>query len=336
MVIEMLNMYLSWDEQVKSVIDTWNKYSISGSFSNIVVTGMGGSGIVGDLLQLIANRRGFRIPIYVSKSHHLPGFVGSDSLVIVASYSGNTIETILSFKEALSKQAKIVVLSSGGLLQEEALRRTLLHIPIPAGLLPRASLPVMLYRILALLDTSGYTVVSREESMLNLSFLSEKKTEALKRAHEIAEFIYSGLLENRLLVISTHSPLEPLAVRAKNEFNENSKIIAKVDVAPEWMHNDIVGYEAPVPSRFSILEIVDPGDRVGVSLVDFMRKMLSSLDIRAYRLELEGRSIIEQTLYGSLVAGLSSVILAEKRGMPPAETKSITIYKKEAERIFTL
>lgn len=332
----MLESYLNWDEQIKMVIDTWFNYSVKGVFNNIVVSGMGGSGIVGDILQLIASQRGFRIPIVVSKSHRLPGFVGEESLVIIASYSGNTIETILSFKEALDKRAKVVVLSSGGVLQEEAVKRNITYLPIPRGLLPRVSLPVMLYRLLALLDTSGLTIINREESIENYYFLREKKNEAFMKAHEIAEFIYQGLLEDRLLVISTHSPLEALAIRGKNEFNENSKIIVKTDIAPEWMHNDIVGYEATIPSKFSVLEIIDPGDKVGVSLVDFMRRILATLDTRTYRLQLDGRSIVEKIIYGSLVLGLSSVILANKRKIPPEETKSIAMYKKEADKIFSL
>jgi bifunctional phosphoglucose/phosphomannose isomerase (EC 5.3.1.8; EC 5.3.1.9) len=100
------------------------------------------------------------------------------------------------------------------------------------------------------------------------------------------------------------------------------------------MHNDIVGYEHPVPRKFFTLEIVDLEDETGVKLVDFMEKIYSQHDAVAYKLTLRGRNLLEKLMYGSLVMGLSSVILAELRGLNPVETRNITLYKQEASKIF--
>ncbi|MEM4718300.1 MAG: SIS domain-containing protein [Desulfurococcaceae archaeon] len=326
-------MYLKWPDQIREVVETWDYYSVRESFRQLVVIGMGGSGIVGDYLQLIAFTRG-GLFIHVVKSHVLPGLISDDTLLLFISYSGNTIETLLAFKDALRRRAKVVAVSSGGLLEEEALRNNVLHVKIPGNLLPRVSLPSMLYRVLAILDNSGYSLVTRGEARENMVFLEGVIDIALRESFDIAYFIDRGIRENRLLILSTHSPLEPLALRGKNEFNENSKLIVKVDTAPEWMHNDIVGYEAPSPRIFSVLEVIDQDNEVGVKLVDFMRNIYSRHDTRFHRLVLRGGSILEKLLYGSLVLGLSSVKLAEMRGVNPTRTESIQLYKRDSSRIF--
>ena len=332
----MLDAYLNWPLQIKDAIESWGKYSVDGSFDEIVVVGMGGSGIVGDYLQALSATRGV-IPVYTVKSHVLPGFINSNTLVLIVSYSGNTVETLTAFRKAIGMKAKVVAVSSGGDLEKYALSHGLLHIPLPSGLQPRASLPSMLYKILGLLDSSGLELVSRSEAIESLKFIESVIRDAEFISEEIAEWLYRSVInEERLLVIATHTPLDPLALRGKNEFNENSKLLVKVDVAPEWMHNDIVGYENPVPRRFCILEVRDPDDPLGSKLVDFMEKIYRQHDAVTHGLKLSGHSLLEKLVYGSLVLGLSSVKLALLRGLNPIETRNISMYKHEASGIFSI
>lgn len=327
--------YLSWTEQVKQAIAFWGAFAVKGAFDEVVVTGMGGSGIVGDYLQTLSAVSG-TIPVYVIKSHATPSFIDENTLFIAVSYSGNTVETVLAFKYAFKKRATVVAISSGGALREEALKHNLLHIPLPRGLLPRASLPAMLYSVLGLLDASGYSVVSRDEAHASVEFLEEHTSECMWTSENMANWLFADVvLESRLPVIASHSPLEALAIRGKNEFNENSKLVVKVDVAPEWMHNDIVGYERPAYKKFGVLEVVDPENAVGVKLVNFMEKVYSKNDTVYFRLELRGRNMLEKLMYGSLVLGLASIKLAERRKLDPAETENITLYKKSVNEIFS-
>lgn len=332
----MIEAYLNWPMQVKEAVETWGKYFVEGSFDEIVVVGMGGSGIVGDYLQVLHATRG-GIPVYTVKSHALPGFIDEKTLILIISYSGNTIETLTALKHALNTKGKIVTVSSGGYLKDESLKLGLTHIQVPSGLQPRASLPAMLYSILGLLDSSGHGVFSKKDASKSLMFLETSIKQAKSSAEYISKWIYSRVIsEERLLIIATHSPLDPLAIRGKNEFNENSKLIVKVDIAPEWMHNDIVGYEHPVPRKFSVLELIDPSDVVGARLVDFMDKIYMQNDAKLYKLTLNGGNLLEKLMYGSLVLGLSSIMLAELRGLNAVETRNITIYKHEANKIFTI
>lgn len=331
----MLSNYLNWPLQLREALEKWGFYRVEGKYSAVAVFGMGGSGIVGDYLSTLSQHEG-KYPVLVFKSHAVPRYVDSRMLSIVVSYSGNTLESLIAFKKLVERGVPVVVVSSGGELSKLAREKGILHVKLPEGLLPRASLPSMLYSILGLLDSSNMTIVSKSEAEKAAGFIESTVSDARKAGAELAEWLYEkAVARSRPVVIATHSPLEALALRFKNELNENSKLVAKVDVAPEWMHNDIVGYEAPTLRELAVVEVVDPGDAVGRKLVDFMETMYANYcTAEFYRLELRGESILEKLLYGSLIAGLASTLLATKRRLDPAETKSILNYKYASKSIF--
>ncbi|AFL67000.1 bifunctional phosphoglucose/phosphomannose isomerase [Desulfurococcus amylolyticus DSM 16532] len=329
----MEEMYRGWVNQIREALLEWGRYRVSGVFDKIVVLGMGGSGIVGDFLATLS-QTSKGLPVYTSKSHHAPGFIDSETLVLSVSYSGNTVETVNATIEAFKKTGNIVVVSSGGHLRDYALKHGLPYIPLPTGLAPRASLPSMLFKILGLLDSSGLSMVGRRDAEETLSFINSVMDNVVEEAYRLAEWIH-GI--QGLLVIATHTPLEALALRGKNEFNENSKIPVKIDVAPEWMHNDIVGYEEPsgisgIPLK--IIEIFDPVDEVGCRLVEFMDEIYKGVNAWRHRLSLRGETLLDKLIYGSLVLGVASVKLAVLRGIDPLETRSIKRYKESVHNIF--
>jgi len=324
----LIDQYGNWVKQIREALEKWGDYRVEGDYRYIIVAGMGGSGIVGDYLGFLTNTYG-GLPVLVYKNHVPPKHVGRDSLVIVVSYSGNTLETI-RFIERISGST-VVAVSSGGLLEKISLLRNYLFIKVPGGYAPRTALPYMLYIVLGLLDSSGYTVVSYREAEASYSFLSSAWDRVLEIGGDIAGFIhgYKGLL-----ILSSHSPYEPLLVRGKNEFNENSKIPVKVEVSPEWMHNDIVGWEAPYENKYSVLSISDPDDAVGSRLVEYMVGVYSGLGIPVYGFKLLGSGFLEKIMYGSIVLGVASVKLAYLRGLDPLATKSIGLYKEFARKVF--
>jgi Glucose-6-phosphate isomerase len=213
----MLEAYLNWPKQIKDVLESWGKYRVEGLFNEVLVIGMGGSGIVGDYLQVLSLIHG-NIPVYTVKSSILPSFVDENTLILIVSYSGNTSETLTAFRKAIDVKARIVTVSSGGILENEALKHGLLHITLPSGLQPRASLPAMLYSILGLLDSSGHSLVTRKEAYESLKFLEANIEHAELVAKELAKQVYERVIgEERLFVIATHAPLDSLALRGKNE-----------------------------------------------------------------------------------------------------------------------
>jgi glucose/mannose-6-phosphate isomerase len=232
----------------------------------------------------------------------------------------------------LKRGASVVIVSSDGLLEEYAGKDGVAFVRVVKGIVPRTALPHMLYGVLGVLDSSGYTIVSRSDAEYTYVFIRDNVKHAIEEAHRIASFI----AENKgLLILATHTPFEPLILRGKNEFNENSKIPVKVETSPEWMHNDIVGWEKPFRNKYSVVTVCDGDDRVGSRLIDFMEDIYRGLGIPVYRFVLRGESFLDKLLYGSLVFGLASVKLARIRGLDPMVTETIRKYKEAAPSIFS-
>ena len=120
--------------------------------SSVVVLGMGGSGVSGDVVASVVEPR-LPLPLRTVKGYGpLPGWVGRNTLVFAVSHSGSTEETISAFKEAQERGARSVAISSGGPLAELALESGVVHLAIPGGLPPRASLGYLALPILAVLE----------------------------------------------------------------------------------------------------------------------------------------------------------------------------------------
>lgn len=325
----MEEAYLNWPKLIDKALAEWGSVGVRGVFDNIVISGMGGSGIIGDVVKLLALGR-LSTPVEVVKSHVIPSYVSEETLFIGVSYSGNTHETITATLRALEKGARVAVVTSGGVLGRVAAEKGLPLFKTPSGLLPRVSFPHMLTGVLSILDSSGLSIAGRSEVEHARAGLESDKPGIAGEASEIASFAYSG----DLLVVATHSPLEALAVRAKSEFNENSKIIVKVDVAPEWMHNDIVGYERPLFTSYRVIAFYDPDDKVGRRLVEFMVEEYKGHGRPVRTIPLKGVNLVGKVLYAALLFGLASVKLAGLRGVDPSATVSIGRYKKFASGVF--
>ncbi len=327
----MEEYYLGWIEQVEKSLSRWGEPSLIITPRVIAVTGMGGSGCVGDYIATLAGlKHGYRYPVIVVKNYRLPSYIGGNDLVFVISYSGNTLETRHIYREALERGVETVVITSNGFLEEDAAGRGIPYIKVTPGIAPRTALLEMMLAALNVLDSSNLTIVSKEDVIKLKNFLKETMRDAYNLAVEIAEKIYRN---SKNLVIATHSPLEVIAIRGKNEFNENSKIPVKIDVTPEWAHNDIVGWEKPLTTDWQVLAVKDPDDTRGMKLLEFMETIYRDKGFPIIEIELKGSNMLEKLVYGSLVIGLASVKLARLRGIDPLKTTSITRYKEAVKEI---
>lgn len=330
-VIVLIEQYLKWIDQFKQVLDKWCSFRLTGEYDLIIVNGMGGSGVIGDYLYSLTSVYN-GLPVVVFKNHVVPKYIDDDKIVLIISYSGNTVETIKFAEKVFDLTKNIVIVTSGGYLEKFALKNKLMLIKIPSGFLPRTSLPYMLLSILALMDCSGYTIVPYVDVSNTVIFLEKELENIIDKSRFIANHIHK---HSRTLLLTTHSPLEPLVIRAKNEFSENAKIISRIDIVPESMHNDIVGWENPYSCEYVSLLIRDPEDHVGSKLVDFIEDIYREKNIPHIHLDLEGGSFFAKLMYGSLVIGLTSVFLAELRGVDPVRTVSIERYKSVVNKIYS-
>jgi len=210
--------------------------------SGIVVCGVGGSAIGGDLLrEWLETSSSIRCEI--CRSYSLPSHVDKNSIAIVASYSGNTEETISMFEDAKKRRAKIVCVSSGGQLSKAAAAEGIPTVKIPSGVQPRASLGYMFGGMVGVLERSGLIVAGKqvEDAVRILNQVAGACKQSVPTANNEAKILAHRLFPTIPLVLG-HGLSAPVAKRWANQFNENAKVLAFAASLPEFDHNEIVGW----------------------------------------------------------------------------------------------
>jgi glucose/mannose-6-phosphate isomerase len=231
---------------------------------HVLVLGMGGSGIGGDLLRALLYDRA-RFPVTVVKDYVPPGWVGPDTVALVCSYSGNTEETLAAYEAAHAAGARCVAVSSGGQLLKRAAAHGTPAVRIPAGLPPRAALGLLLGPLLGLADRAGWLEGLgdgvAEAGRLLRELVSEWGPER-PAAENPAKELARALVGHVPVVYAASRLAEPAALRWKTQLNENSKVYATWNVFPELNHNETVGW-ALAGQPEALLQVVvlrDPDD----------------------------------------------------------------------------
>ncbi len=318
---DLREVYLGWYELAREAMEqrVVNAVHYEG-IDKLLVLGMGGSGIAGDLVALTSMECG-SIPVIVVKDFCVPkNLVDDRTLVLAISYSGNTRETLLSLEQCLKKTSKAIAVSSGGLLEEYAARRKIPFIKVRKGLAPRTALPALYAAAMKGLIECGVNICDYNTL--------DKWFEVLKHVRK-AEFdaasLASFLRKSKMPLIVASSRYAVLAIRIKNELNENAKMPAKVEIAPELFHNDIVGWERKLYNDRAI--VIESDIPYEIEYLKLYTEILTEVGFEVEMLRLLGEGVVARTLYGSLVAGLASVRIAELAGVDPLATKSIAAYK---------
>jgi mannose-1-phosphate guanylyltransferase len=203
------------------------------SWDKIVVLGMGGSGIVGELLQ-----RCLKIPVYPWHGDTLPGRVDLRTLLIAVSYSGDTAETLSALRQGLATGASALCVTSGGQLQKLAHERGLALIEVPSGWPPRAALGYLFLSTLAALERLSVDDLGSLDDIppalqglvQHLGFHNLAKQLALKLYHKIP------------VIYGVYGLTDVVAQRWKTQINENAKQPAFWNALPELSHNEIEGF----------------------------------------------------------------------------------------------
>ena len=248
--------------------------AFTGNFKNIVILGMGGSAIGGDLLSdYLADE--FAIPIVVIRGYDIPKFVDEDSLVFAVSYSGNTEETISALKKCLDAKARVIALTSGGKFAALVRENNFPVIKVPARIQPRAAISYLFFPILKALERLGL-IKERggeiEETYNILQELSREYGAKSPSENNLAKKVASRLYQHLPLVYGSKGLLEAVAMRWKTQINENSKWPCFWNVFPELDHNEIVGYEIENNINQQV-KIIYLQDKEGLLRVEQRRKI---------------------------------------------------------------
>ncbi|MDI6856025.1 MAG: bifunctional phosphoglucose/phosphomannose isomerase [Candidatus Thermoplasmatota archaeon] len=293
-------------------------------FDNIVVTGMGGSAIGGELLSAWALRELGRI-IFVSRDYELPNFVDKNSLVFAISYSGNTEETLNAFSEALARKCKIIAVTSNGRLAKLALQHEIPLVKIPKDYQPRQAIAYLLLPIARILERFGIVKFGTEDAVSTLRNLRANlipENEANNISKELAL-----KLKNKIPIVYGHSYLYPVARRWKTQLNENSKVIAFASSFPEMCHNEIVGLNKDKnTNRFFhiILRSADENEQLSKK-IGITKKLVLKNSAEVYA---QGNSTISKMLSLIYIGDFTSYYLALLRKVDPTPVEIIEKLKK--------
>ena len=293
-------------------------------FNNVVLTGLGGSGIGGSIVQNYVFDK-LKIPFVVNKDYFLPSFVGAKSLVIVSSYSGNTEETIAAMQQALKAKATVVCITSGGTIAEIARKKKLDCILLPAGMPPRACLGYSLTQVLYALQHFGLLKDNFEKDLkAAIKLMKADSKDIQKKANAIAK-----KLNDKTPIIYASADYEGVAVRFRQQINENSKMLCWHHVIPEMNHNELVGWRDKDASRaVVILRNKDDYERVQLR-IEINKKIIKKYTFNISEIYSKGDSYFEKAFDFIHLTDWVSVILADMRGQNATEVKVIDFLKGE-------
>jgi glucose/mannose-6-phosphate isomerase len=244
---EMFRCVADFPLQVEEALRIGEQASLSVASEvvrSIVLTGMGGSAIAGDLLRSYLAEE-LRVPFIVNRSYGLPGFVDRESLVIVSSYSGNTEETIASYRDAIRRKAAVLCITTGGEVERLAHKHGHTCIKVPPGLQPRAALGYSFFPLLLALSRIGFIKPRPADISETVTALKKKSqlSADLKSPGNDALKIAKRLHGKLPVIYSASDRLDAVNVRWRGQICENSKHLAYGHVLPEMNHNEIVGWK---------------------------------------------------------------------------------------------
>jgi glucose/mannose-6-phosphate isomerase len=295
---------------------------------NMVVAGMGGSGIGANLVESLTFGK-ITNTLSVIKGYNIPQFVSPHTLFIACSYSGNTEETIAALNKALLKRAHVIVIASGGKLLDIAREYNIFYIQIPGGL--GSARTVMGYNIIALMFALYHT------NLIGAAFIKETENaiEYLDRGEKgmqsEAELI-AKKLKGKLPIIYCDSRLHAMALRFQQQLNENSKQLAHINTFPEMNHNELTGWQFPeaVMPLLQVIYLYSDHDhervekRLEICRDIFEKKSNPIIDIIG-----EGASLLEQYYYLIHLTDWISFYLAKENGVEPDPNETVNYLKAE-------
>ena len=299
----------------------------------VIVSGMGGSGIGGDLLRALLAPTA-AVPVITVRDYRLPAFVGRDTLVFACSYSGNTEETLAAYQEAHAAGATVVAVTSGGAMAGFAVTDGHPVVRVPPGLPPRAALPYMLMPLLRITGRLGIDCVTdsevREASAL-LGDLVMRWGPERPSGENPAKSLAAALQGAFPVVYASSSLFEPVAQRWKTQLNENSKVFACWNAFPELNHNETVGWEGVLGGhpRLHAVLLRDRGEGVRNAL---RVKITRDLSLRraggVSEVWSQGTGLLARLLSLVLFGDLVSVYLALLGGADPTPVEIISEIKR--------
>ena len=295
---------------------------------NVLICGLGGSGIGGTIVADIVSPK-VNIPIAATKDYSIPDFVNEHTLVIANSYSGNTEETLFALEKCQAKGAEIAVITSGGKLKTIAEKNNYTKIIIPGNQPPRAMFGYAFTELFFMLNHYGIIDDSfKADFDKAISLLDAEKTDIQKQAMDLAKKLYK-----QTPVIYVANGFEGVAVRFRQQINENSKMLCWHHVVPEMNHNELLGWRTNVDD-LAVVYFRNKCDYERNQIrMDINKKVISEYTDNISEIWSKGDSVIENSLYHINLGDWVSWYLSEMNNVDAIEIDVINFLKGELGKI---
>ena len=320
----MHNVYDKWPHIARDAYDSDLESVDFKDIDNVVFSGMGGSGAVGDLFSSILSKS--NVHTTVVKGYELPKTVDKNTLVVITSISGNTIEVLTTLESATKKDCSVIAFSSGGRMESFCTKNNVEFRKIPQIHSPRASFPSYVYSILKTLNS---IIPIKKQEITN----SLEKLELVSKeisSENLSDTNPSLNLANWITgipIIYYPWGLQAVAIRFKNSLQENAKTHAIIEDVIESGHNGIVSWEKPSDMVPIMIEGKDDHIKTKERWT-ILRQYFEENNI-AYKeiSSLEG-GILSKIMSLIYLLDYSTIYYAARLGINPSPIKSIDFIKE--------
>ncbi|MBN2258456.1 MAG: bifunctional phosphoglucose/phosphomannose isomerase [Anaerolineaceae bacterium] len=306
----------------------------------VLIAGMGGSAIGGDLVEAYVKPEN-RVPIIIHRDYGLPAWaVGDQTLVIVSSHSGNTEETLSAFDLARERKCQILALSTGGALKEKAETANIPVMLFQHTGQPRSAVGYSFGLLLAALSRLNLIPDQEHKIQATVGFLQNQMQTLIPESmvkDNPAKRVAGQIIE-RLPVVVGADLLAPVARRWKGQFNELAKSWSQFDILPEFDHNSLAGIERPesILERMVVLFLSAAANHEANQMrVKLTRQLMMTEGISTDIIQARGDTDLDQMWYLILFGDFTAYYLACLSGVDPTPIAAITNLKQEMQRVQT-
>jgi glucose/mannose-6-phosphate isomerase len=327
----MKTLVENFSKQLTEAITIGNNAQLtaaSAKISNVLICGLGGSGIGGSIVAELVSGQA-TVPINVSKGYFIPAYVNENTLVIISSYSGNTEETLNCMNLAFQKGAKISSITSGGKVLDLSKEKNIDCIVVPGGMPPRSCLGYSLTQLLFILGFHRIIGNDFKKGLQDaVALIDAEELNIIAEANSVA----SKLL-NKTPVIYATTYNEGIAIRFRQQLNENAKILCWHHIIPEMNHNELVGWTQK-DDDLSVVIFLDRDEyNRNLVRVDINKEVIRKYASTITEVFSKGNSKIEKAIYFIHLGDWISVLLGEMRGADLMEVNVINHLKSKLSEI---
>ena len=301
----------------------------------VVFVGMGGSALGASLTKTWP---GYNIPFEIVRDYHLPSYTNQETLVVLASYSGNTEEVISAFQSAIKLTSNLVVITCGGQLKELAQQAKVGIIELTQETQPRYATLALFKALVTIMQSIGQIKPAEAETIIKQSakFIKQEITNwtpEVVGVDNLAKQLAQAVI-GKTPVIYAGNVLAPAAYKWKISFNENAKNVAWWGQYPEFNHNEFIGWSShPIEKPYTIIDLRSnfEAERV-IKRFDLSDRLLSGRRPKAHVVEAKGETVLDQLLWTTVLGDFVSIYTAILNGVNPTPVDLVEKLKAELKK----